>query len=82
MKARQKGSNLIIEMAMQKPKVSASGKTLIVASSRGRWESGIVVDGKPVMILVNAYIDSDKSLHGKGDEKSETRARGKTKSAK
>jgi len=78
----KKGSHLIIELAMQKPKVSASGKSLVVATSRGRWESGIVVDGKPVMILVNAYIDSDKSPHAKGEKRGETKARSKTKSVK
>lgn len=35
---------------------SASGKTTIVASTNGNQPSTIQVDGKPVIIGLNAYI--------------------------
>jgi hypothetical protein len=57
MKATQEGSKLIIEIALQKPKLSASGKSRVVATSRGAWESGIEIEGLPLKILLNAYID-------------------------
>jgi hypothetical protein len=61
MRARMKGSNLVIEVSMQTPKRSASGKTLLVATSRGTWESPVEVNGKPVRIIVNAFIAADDS---------------------
>ncbi len=35
---------------------SASGKTTIIASTGGNQPTGIIVDGKPVIIGLNAYI--------------------------
>jgi len=56
MKVTQKGNKLIIELDMQKPTPSASGKTLVVATTRGNQVSELQVDGKAVMVGVNAYI--------------------------
>lgn len=38
------------------PVASASGKTLVVASTHGNIATAALVDGKPVTIWVNAYI--------------------------
>lgn len=35
---------------------SSSGKTLVIASTNGNHATTAVVDGKPVIIGVNAYI--------------------------
>lgn len=35
---------------------SASGKTTVVASSNGNIATSVVIDGKPVIVGVNAYI--------------------------
>ncbi len=56
MKAEIKGNELIITVEMQKPTPSASGKTLVVASSRGNQVTTATVDGKPVIVGLNAYI--------------------------
>jgi hypothetical protein len=40
----------------EKPTRSASGKTLVVASTRGNAVTDVMVDGKPVTICLNAYI--------------------------
>jgi hypothetical protein len=56
MKVEIKGNELIIRIPMQKPTPSASGKTLVVASTRGNVVTGAEVDGKPVTIGLNAYI--------------------------
>ncbi|KKM03856.1 hypothetical protein LCGC14_1770190 [marine sediment metagenome] len=39
-----------------KPVVSASGKTLQVASSHGNVPTSVQVDGSPLVIGVNAYV--------------------------
>ena len=41
------------------PQPSSSGKTLIVASSNGNKTTDAKVDGKPVVIGLNAYIKRD-----------------------
>lgn len=56
MKASIKNNVLIIEIDMQEPAPSASGKTLVVASTHGNQASTVTVNGKPVIIGLNAYI--------------------------
>jgi hypothetical protein len=56
MKVTINGSVLKIEMDMQKPTPSASGKTLVVASTHGNIPTTALIDGKPIVLGVNAYI--------------------------
>jgi hypothetical protein len=56
MKVEIKGNELIITVELQKPMPSASGKTLVVASSHGNQVTTTMIDGKPVIIGLNAYI--------------------------
>ena len=56
MTAEIKDGKLVITIEMQAPQRSASGKTLVVASSHGNVTTMAQVDGKPVIIGVNAYI--------------------------
>lgn len=56
MKVTAKGKRLIIELDLQDPTPSASGKTLVVATTRGNQSSELVIDGKNVTVGVNAYI--------------------------
>ena len=56
MKARIDGEKLIVEIDMQAPEPSASGKTLVVASSHGNQETEAEVNGKKVIVGLNAYI--------------------------
>jgi hypothetical protein len=58
MKVTIKGSVLTIEIDMQKPTPSASGKTLVVASTHGNLSTTAMIDGKPVVIGLNAYISN------------------------
>lgn len=51
-----KGNKLYIEIDVETPTPSASGKTLVVASTRGNAVTTAEVDGKPVTIGLNAYI--------------------------
>jgi len=56
MKAEIKGKTLHIEIDLQDPKISKSGKTLVVASTYGNLQTSAQVNGKPVTIGLNAYI--------------------------
>ncbi len=56
MQVEIKDGNLVITIPMQKPTPSASGKTLVVASSHGNQPTSAQVDGKPVVVGLNAYI--------------------------
>jgi hypothetical protein len=47
---------LVIRIPMQTPTPSATGKTLVVASTHGNMATTAVVNGKPVVVGVNAYI--------------------------
>lgn len=48
---------LIVEVPLTNPPVpSSSGKTLVVASSRGNFMSEVLIDGKPVKVGLNAFI--------------------------
>ena len=57
MKVEIKDKQIVITLDLQDPPApSASGKTLVVASSHGNMVSDAVVNGKPVVVGVNAYI--------------------------
>jgi len=57
MSATVKGKKLIIEIDMNEtPTPSASGKTLVCASSHGNMATTATVNGKPVIVGLNAYI--------------------------
>jgi len=56
LKVEKTGNNLVITIPLQAPTSSASGKTKVVASTRGNVPTSVMVDGKPIIIGVNAYI--------------------------
>ncbi|OAI44534.1 hypothetical protein AYO38_00100 [bacterium SCGC AG-212-C10] len=56
MNVTRDGDELVIRIPLQKPAASTSGKTLIVATSGGNQITDVVIDGKKVVIGVNAYI--------------------------
>jgi len=57
MKASIENGELVIRIPVQDPPVpSASGKTLVVASSHGNQPTTVMVQGKPVTIGLNAYV--------------------------
>lgn len=51
-----KDNKLFIEIDLETPTPSSSGKTLVVASTHGNTVTAVQVDGKPVTIGLNAYI--------------------------
>lgn len=48
---------LTIEIQLETtPHASASGKTLVVASTHGNQATGLNVDGKALIVGLNAYV--------------------------
>ena len=56
LKAEIKDNKLLIEIDLEKPTPSSSGKTLVVASTHGNIVTSAKVDDKPLTIGLNAYI--------------------------
>jgi sRNA-binding carbon storage regulator CsrA len=56
MTVEKRGNKLYIEIDLEKPTPSSSGKTLVVASTHGNTVTNIEIDGKPITIGINAYI--------------------------
>lgn len=51
-----KPSKLVVEIDLQAPTPSKTGKTSVIATSRGNATTTATYDGKPVIIGLNAYI--------------------------
>jgi hypothetical protein len=58
MKVTIEKGELVIRIPIQEPAPSASGKTLVVASSHGNQVTTAQVNGKPVYVGINAYIQA------------------------
>lgn len=58
MKARIMNNTLYIEIPLQTPTPSKTGKTLIVASTGGFAVTTAEVDGKQVSINLNAFVSA------------------------
>ena len=50
------GDMLVIRIPIAKATPSASGKTLVVASTRGNQKTGLQIEGKDLYVGVNAYV--------------------------
>ena len=51
-----KDNKLHIELDLETPTPSASGKTLVVVSTHGNIITSAMIDGKPIIIGLNAHI--------------------------
>jgi hypothetical protein len=57
MKVRFRKGMLVVMLPLIKPsRKSKSGKTLLVASSHGPRRTALRMDGKPVVVMLAAYI--------------------------
>lgn len=56
MEVKIENGKLIIAIDLQAPTPSASGKTLVVATTHGNVKTECMLEGKPVVIGLNAYI--------------------------
>jgi hypothetical protein len=59
-----KNKNLIIELPLEKPRRSASGKSLLLASSHGCKSGEAMYRGCPVVVAVNAFTFPKASKSG------------------
>jgi hypothetical protein len=55
MQANIKNGTLIVEVEVE-PYRSASGKSLVIASTHGNVKTGCIYEGKEVTIGLNAYV--------------------------
>ena len=55
-KIDEKTKTLTLILDLHEPTPSASGKTLVVATTHGDRPTAVTVKGKPVIVGVNAYI--------------------------
>ncbi len=58
----REGDMLVIRIPIKTPSPSASGKTLVVASTRGNQKTAIQVDGKDLYLGVNAYVYAEPKV--------------------
>lgn len=56
MQVTVEGNELVIRLPLETPKLSGSGKTMLVATTRGNVSTDAMVHGKNITIGVNAYI--------------------------
>lgn len=56
MKVTIEKNELVIRIPVQEPTPSASGKTLVIASTRGNLQTEATVNGRPVIVGLTAYI--------------------------
>ena len=55
-KIDNESNTITLVLDLQEPTPSASGKTLVVATTHGNVPSDLLMNGKPVIVGVNAYI--------------------------
>jgi hypothetical protein len=52
----REGETLVIRLPLKPPTPSATGKTLVVASTRGNQKTSLQIEGKDLYLGVNAYV--------------------------
>jgi hypothetical protein len=65
MEAKIRNGNLILVLPLEKPRLSATKKTLVVASSRGVRRTGCRIEGEILCVNVNAFIYPSGPENGK-----------------
>jgi hypothetical protein len=50
---------LVISLRLRRPKLSASGKSFLVGSTRGLKKSAVKIGGKRVHFIANAFIKKE-----------------------
>lgn len=73
MKVRERNGMLVITLpVLDPPRLSKSGKRLLVATSRGFRRTGLKIDGKPVSVNAIATTHLDEPQDKKEPEKSKS----------
>jgi len=66
---RQKKKLLTIKLPLEKPRPSASGKTMLIASTRGLKSGDGTYSGHPVAVVANAFFYAEPRQSGKRKSK-------------
>jgi hypothetical protein len=64
MESRIEDGKLVIELSLEKPRPSSTGKTLLVASTRGVQRTTARLSGETISIVANAFIPRDGEVSG------------------
>jgi hypothetical protein len=56
METKIRNGNLVMVLPLEEPKLSASGKTLVIANSRGVRKTTCRLDGEIVCVIANAFV--------------------------
>ena len=67
-KSRLKDGVLHLDIPIQEPRPSGSGKTLVVATTHGVVNTGIRCEGSEVMVNANAFIENKSGQREKTRE--------------
>jgi len=67
--------HVVITLPMERPRPSASGKSLVLATSRGCKSGEAVYRGKPIAITANAFIFVDQPMKPSATSKSRVKPR-------
>ena len=73
MKSRIENGNLVIELPLEKPRLSSTGKTLLVASTRGVKRTTAQFKGKAISVVANAFVFPDGLAAEASKKSSKTR---------
>ena len=58
----REGDTLVIRIPIKTATPSASGKTLVMASTRGNQKTGLQVDGSDLYLGLNAYVYAEPKV--------------------
>lgn len=64
LRVKQKGDVLRIELPLEKPTPSKSGKTMLVASSHGVKTTEVFCEGRKIVVVANAFIYAKEKQRG------------------
>jgi hypothetical protein len=69
METKIRNGNLIVVLPLEQPKLSATGKALVVASSRDVRKTTFRLDGQILCVIANAFVYPDESDDGSAPRK-------------
>jgi len=59
-KTKLSGNVLKVYMPLRKPKLSASGKNIVIATTRGPAGTSVEYEGHKVLVVANAFIKNSE----------------------
>jgi hypothetical protein len=69
METKIRNGNLIVVLPLEEPKLLATGKTLVVASSRGVRRTTCRLEGEIVCVIANAFVYPSEREKGREQRK-------------